>query len=106
MTQIISRTDFEAFAELVGAKVVRWPLNNSSKMVVEIKLSESVDLRLNLVAIEEKAQGKFYGRCDEYTHLRVPKVQKGWIDGDYNLSGKGCRSNEVHSQVVELLSLL
>lgn len=106
MTKLISTQDLEAFKQLTNARTVREAFNNSSKVVVELPISESVTLRLNLTAINVTYEGIFYGRNDGYTHLRVPSLSRSYIDGDYNLLGKGARSVETYEKVREVLELL
>jgi hypothetical protein len=105
--KFISTQDFQAFVELVGGKVIRWPLNNSSRILVEVQLTETVRMEVEATAILRTEAGEFFGRNDEYNFVRVPQVmEQGWVDGNYALFGQGARLYSNTQKALELLSLL
>jgi hypothetical protein len=106
MNTKLSQIDFDAFVTLVGGRVVRWPLNNSSKLVVEIPLTETVTMALNCTVINVTKRGSFYGRNDEYTHVVVPTSDGHGFCDQIHFHGKGARGDERRVAAMSIFELL
>lgn len=97
---LMTREDFELFVELFGGAVWREPDYRSSNIGVDFILANGVIMTLNLVAIDQTHKGDFYGRREEWTHVRF----SNWAWENTNFKGKGSRSNETHQLAKAILA--
>ena len=94
--------DFEAFCALTGARTVRPVYNNSSKLVIEIRLTETVTMQLDCTALN----GPYYGRNDGYTHVVVPTSDGHGFSNAIHFFGKGARGEERRQAALDVFALL
>lgn len=102
---LVTKADFEAFLDVVDAKWVNEPDYRgprACKYAATITLENGVEARLDLVTLDVRPDGNFYGRKDAWTHVKVDS----WIHNNVSLTGKGSRSDETHILLYNTLSLL
>lgn len=99
----ISREDFEAWVELVDARVTETPGHSSSRIRAEGNLpTTEVKYRFEARGILVDSRGFSYGRDDSWNLVRIDT----WPYNNFSLFGKGARSAEACVDMEELFELL
>ncbi|MFH1575250.1 MAG: hypothetical protein ABIG68_14815 [Acidobacteriota bacterium] len=106
----VSREDFEAFVELVGAETVFFDWR--AKVDVYFELENGVKVRLNGTLLYHTALWNRYGRPDAVDRYGV--LHQEWthvlIDANsgsaFNRFGQGARSSETSQEITVLHTIL
>jgi hypothetical protein len=99
---LISRKDFEAWVELLGAEIVVSPDYRSSQIMVEGKHKNEVKFRFTVSGMDARCGAVFYARGEGWNSINIDK-SACYL---FNHYGKGARSQETWKLADEALKLL